>query len=438
MAASPMIEKRLLAAIRSGDVAALDAMLRADPGLAALSLDLTDPPGAQGSLLHRGVIEGQLGVAAQLAGATALIDARSSEGRTALHYAFGQGRNDITDMLIRAGAEVDICMAAAYGFHDRLREILAQDPTKVDDLTTGLTPMTWAGFGRQTGSMRLLAAAGASDAAVLAEVSRIDGGEQDRASRAMFDLMADRDALLKPRNTRRLQGAPLGDCILAIDPSPIAPRTANIAHLRGLPAGMEPGGLAHLVGVFGQAGVERFSVSLTPGPDMDEIRRRLVAAGFKPRGAKQAVLLRDARPPANLTGAFEVRELGPDEVRARAALKAMLYWPEAHESFIATAGVEGFSHFMAFSGDEAAAVGALAVKDAFGCLMLAATAHGFRGRGAQQALIGARIAKGIALGCERFVSETEQVLVPSYRNLRRAGFELAYEKEVFAWNPIVA
>jgi hypothetical protein len=434
-----MIEERVLAAIRSGDVVALEAMLRAEPELAALSLDLGDPPGAQGSLLHRAVIEGQLGVAEQLAGATALIDARSSEGRTALHYAFGQGRNDITDMLIRAGAEVDISMAAAYGFHDRLREILAQDPAKVDDLTTGLTPMTWARFGRQTGSMRLLASAGASDAAVLGEVSRIGVAEQDQASRVMFELMADRDALLKPRNTRRLQGAPVGDCIVTIDPSPVAPRNANIAHLRCLPAGMEPGGLAHLVGVFGQAGVERFSVSLTPGPAMDEIRRRLLAAGFKPRGAKQAVLLRDAQPATHLAGAFAVRELAPDEVRGRAAeLKAMLYWPEAHESFIATAGVEGFSHFMAFSGDEAAAVGALAVKDAFGCLTLAATSSPFRGRGAQQALIGARIAKGIALGCERFVSETEQVLVPSYRNLRRAGFELAYEKEVFAWNPIVA
>ena len=428
----------LLAAIRSGDVAALGEMLRADPGLAALSLDLNEPPGAQGSLLHRAVIEGQLGVATQLAGATALIDARSSEGRTALHHAFGQGRNDITEMLVRAGAEVDICVAAAYGFHDRLREILAQDPAKANDLTTGLTPMTWARFGRQTGSMRLLAAAGASDNAVLAEVSRIDGAEQDQASRVMFELMAYRDGLLSPPRGRRLRGPPLGDCIVTIDPVPAPPHHANIAHLRGLPTGMESDGLAHLVGVFGQAGVQRFSVSLTPGPDMEQIRRRLVIAGYRPRGAKQAVLLRDARPATSPAGAFAVRELGPDEVKARAAeLKAMLYWAEAHESFVATAGVLGFSHFMAFSGDEAVAVGALAVKDAFGCLMLAATAPAFRGRGAQQALIQARIAKGIALGCERFVSETEQVLVPSYRNLRRLGFELAYEKEVFAWNPIV-
>jgi hypothetical protein len=434
-----MIEARLLAAIRSGDLAEIDGMMRDHPALAGLVVDLGDPPEARGGLLHRAVIEGQFGAAEHLAGAGAPIDARSSEGRTALHYAFGRGRIDITEMLIRADAKVDICMAAAHGFHDRLREILAQDPAMVNDLTTGLTPMTWARFGRQTGSMRLLAAAGASDNAVLAEVSRIGGAEQDQASRVMFELMADRDTLLSPPRGRRLQGPPLGDCVVTIDPSPVAPHHANIAHLRGLPAGMEPDGLRHLIGLFGQAGVERFSVSLTPGPGVDEIRRRLVATGFKPRGAKQAVVLRDARPPANLTDAFAVRELGPDEVQARAVeLKAMLYWAEAHESFVTTAGVSGFSHFMAFSGDEAAAAGALAVKDGFGCLMLAATAPAFRGRGAQRALIGARIAKGLALGCDHFVSETEQVLVPSYRNLRRAGFELAYEKEVFAWNPIAA
>ena len=38
------------------------------------------------------------------------------------------------------------------------------------------------------------------------------------------------------------------------------------------------------------------------------------------------------------------------------------------------------------------------------------------------------------LGCAVLVSETLSMLEHSYRNLRRAGFEEIYDKEVYEWN----
>jgi N-acetylglutamate synthase-like GNAT family acetyltransferase len=66
--------------------------------------------------------------------------------------------------------------------------------------------------------------------------------------------------------------------------------------------------------------------------------------------------------------------------------------------------------------------------------MAASTAEPYRKRGAQQALIARRIAQAEQLGCSMLVSETLYMLEHSFRNLQRAGFQEAYEKEVYEWN----
>jgi GNAT superfamily N-acetyltransferase len=66
--------------------------------------------------------------------------------------------------------------------------------------------------------------------------------------------------------------------------------------------------------------------------------------------------------------------------------------------------------------------------------MTAATAESHRRRGAQQALIAKRIERAEQAGCSTLVSETLYMLEHSYRNLQRAGFREAYEKEVFEWD----
>jgi GNAT superfamily N-acetyltransferase len=66
--------------------------------------------------------------------------------------------------------------------------------------------------------------------------------------------------------------------------------------------------------------------------------------------------------------------------------------------------------------------------------MAAATAESHRRRGAQQALIATRLERAERLGCAIEVSETLYMLEHSWRNLQRAGFQEAYEKEVYEWS----
>ena len=104
------------------------------------------------------------------------------------------------------------------------------------------------------------------------------------------------------------------------------------------------------------------------------------------------------------------------------------------DEFERSAGKANFHHFMAFDGPRPVAVGALAVFERMGHLTAAATCERDRMRGAQSALIAARIDKARALGCTVLTVETLSMLKHSMRNLWRAGFRVTYEKEIYEWS----
>jgi hypothetical protein len=93
-------------------------------------------------------------------------------------------------------------------------------------------------------------------------------------------------------------------------------------------------------------------------------------------------------------------------------------------------GADGWHCFVAFADGSPAATGALFVTGPVGWLGAAGTLPEFRRRGAQNALLTARIQAGIAAGCETLVTETgvpvEGQAGGSYRNIVRAGFEPVY------------
>lgn len=66
---------------------------------------------------------------------------------------------------------------------------------------------------------------------------------------------------------------------------------------------------------------------------------------------------------------------------------------------------------------------------AIACLFGAATVPGYRGRGVQQTLIALRLAHAAAAGCELVCIHTKPG-IPTERNARRLGFEVAYTKAV--------
>ena len=94
------------------------------------------------------------------------------------------------------------------------------------------------------------------------------------------------------------------------------------------------------------------------------------------------------------------------------------------------AGAPGFTCFIAWDGDEPAGCAALYAEGETAWLGVAVTRTQFRGRGAQRALLSARIDAARAFGAKRITTETGE-RVPdkpdqSYRNILRAGFREAY------------
>ena len=234
---------------------------------------------------------------------------------------------------------------------------------------------------------------------------------------------------------KQYEGAPFGRCYVSIDPKrqqQQASANRNRVHLCGAEPGLRPEGLARLIEQFTAAGVQRFFVWLSPGPDMDTVRGWLGDAGFVPRmqWTRYPTLIRDSLEPPPFRTDLVVRETKDSDLAAAHEAAGDTMWGEYERSF----GKDGFSHFMAFDGTRPVAIGALAVFEGLGYLTLATTAEGDRQRGAQSALIAARIAKARELGCTELAVETLTMLENSLRNLERAGFRVAYEKEVYGWS----
>jgi GNAT superfamily N-acetyltransferase len=186
-----------------------------------------------------------------------------------------------------------------------------------------------------------------------------------------------------------------------------------------------------LIDLFRAEGVKRFFVWLSPGPNMEVVRRWLQGSGLsRIRRTGYPTLCRSDRLPVQFRTDLDVCEVSVDDVEAARDQLGDTLWPEYAKS----AGSKDFFHYMAFDGGRPVAIAALCVFEDIGYLMAAATAESHRKRGAQQALIAKRIERAEQLGCSIQVSETLHMLEHSYRNLQRAGFREVYEKEVYEWN----
>jgi Ankyrin repeat len=151
---------QIIQAVREGDLRIIRRILDRYPELANASTDLE--PGERPSdtfamrLTHLAIAEGQADVLRLLIAREADVNARNAGGRLPLHDCFELGRDHLVPILLEGGARPDVCAAAAYGMHDRLRGILESDPRQANDLTTGESPLGWSAYGAQAESARIL------------------------------------------------------------------------------------------------------------------------------------------------------------------------------------------------------------------------------------------------------------------------------------------
>jgi len=134
------------------------------------------------------------------------------------------------------------------------------------------------------------------------------------------------------------------------------------------------------------------------------------------------------QPPASAATNLEVVEVDTvDHAEAFGhVVRASYELPETIEPRLARMRDAGWQCWVALDGDEPAGAGALFAAEGVAYLGLAGTLSEHRGKGAQSALLAARIRRAAELGCDLVITETGERggdrPSNSYRNIVRAGF----------------
>jgi hypothetical protein len=186
---------------------------------------------------------------------------------------------------------------------------------------------------------------------------------------------------------------------------------------------------------FAERGVA-YSIPVTPDSHPAELASWLEGRGFQ-HGYAWTKFQRRAKDAGDLDhkSGLRVEQVGADRGTIFADVFSRAYGtPAAMRGLLERLpGVEGWHCFVAFADETPAATGAIFVSGTVGWLGVAGTLPEFRRRGAQNALLSARIRAGAAAGCETLVTETGELVegrpAGSYRNIVRAGFEPLYVRQ---------
>ncbi|MFN8496820.1 MAG: GNAT family N-acetyltransferase [Anaerolineae bacterium] len=189
--------------------------------------------------------------------------------------------------------------------------------------------------------------------------------------------------------------------------------------------------VAEIAGLYQAAGISRWGVQLSPFAQPPALSGWLAARGL-PRRDNWAKVYRAAAPPPRVATDLTVTSVGRDGAQAWAgvAVEGFEMPPFLGGWLAASVGEPGWRHYLAWDGETPAAAAALYIWDNVGWLGIEATRPAYRRRGAQGALIARSIADAVDLGCRWLVAETDEDTAerpnPSYHNMLRAGFSLAY------------
>lgn len=189
--------------------------------------------------------------------------------------------------------------------------------------------------------------------------------------------------------------------------------------------------LDEAIGILEGAGCTDYMVQLSPAARPPALPEWLTARGFARRN-NWAKMYRGTEPAAAAATDLRIERVGREyaDVSAEIMLTAFEMPLELRPLMCSTIGRPGWVHFLAFDGRHPVAAAAMYVLDDVAWLGFGCTLESHRGRGAQGGLFACRIEEGLRRGVKWFVTETGEDSPedpnPSYRNMLRAGFQLAY------------
>ncbi|MBP2704507.1 GNAT family N-acetyltransferase [Microbispora sp. RL4-1S] len=184
--------------------------------------------------------------------------------------------------------------------------------------------------------------------------------------------------------------------------------------------------------------VLQIAPSVLPADWADIARRH----GLRPGGriVKLACPIEDFTPAGET--ALRIEHVGPGDARAWASVVLKGFgMPEEGlaEMLVAVAGHPNWRPFAAWEGDRIVGGASLFLHGEVASLNSGAVLADHRNRGAQSALIAARVREAASAGCRWLVAETgepaEGVGNPSLNNMLRAGLQRLYTRQSWIWSP---
>ena len=189
---------------------------------------------------------------------------------------------------------------------------------------------------------------------------------------------------------------------------------------------------------FRAAGQSKFIIQIPPGPKADACERAARAAGLKQNALAWAKFHRETANAPTTKTELLVREIAPGEcdVFAATAISGFGMPPSLSTWVREIVGRQHWHTYVTFDGQRLVGAAALYVDGDFAWLGIGATKPEARKRGSQSALLARRISDAAKLGVKYVVTETgvpqEGQPAPSYANILKAGFALAYVRPNWA------
>lgn len=186
--------------------------------------------------------------------------------------------------------------------------------------------------------------------------------------------------------------------------------------------------------LFRSGGRSQYTIQVSPFARPSTLEAWLLARNLR-RGRRWVKVWRDAADPPPERTDLMLKEIdrANREDWERVVLAAFDVPDVLAPTFSSMIGREGWRHYLTYDGNQAVGAGALYLTEQVAWLGYGATLETHRGRGSQSALFARRIHDALELGAELVVTETGEDLPedpnPSYRNMLRAGFRPAYNRQ---------